>query len=204
MVDTPSGPRRRTTAPRGTVPARGDEADHGTDHEEAKVERRWVHDFAESWAREYPGASDTSGLVLIALLARLSVLIEAFEQHTLKPFDLVPTDYAVLAALHRVGPPYELAPNVLYTTLDRSSGGMTKILKRLAALGLVERTPDPSDKRSNLVRLTPTGKQVEEQAFEAFLASTHELLRTTSPDDLASINDAVGQLLGIIEDNFRR
>lgn len=171
---------------------------------DAKVEKRWVHDFSESWAREYPQASDTSSLLLITLLARLSVLIEAFEQDTLKPFDLMPTDYAVLAALRRVGPPYELAPSVLYTSLERSSGGMTKILKRLGALGLVTRTPDPSDRRSNLVRLTPAGSELEERAFEAFVARTHDLLRSTSPEDLGSINAAVEQLLGIIEANFRR
>ena len=171
---------------------------------DVKVETRWVHDFSESWAREYPQASDTSSLLLITLLARLSVQIEAFEQDTLKPFDLMPTDYAVLAALRRVGEPYELAPSVLYTSLDRSSGGMTKILKRLGALGLVTRAPDPADKRSNLVRLTPAGKQVEEEAFEAFVARTHELLRSTDAEDLGTINHAVDRLLGIIEANFRR
>lgn len=169
-----------------------------------KVEQSWVRDFSESWAREYPQASDTSSLLLISLLARLSVLIEAFEQDTLKPFDLVPTDYAVLAALRRVGPPYELAPHVLYTSLERSSGGMTKILKRLGALGLVDRTPDPTDRRSNLVRLTSEGMELEEQAFEAFLARTHDLLRTAAPGDIGDINDAVARLLGIIEANFRR
>ncbi len=174
------------------------------DAADVKVEKRWVHDFSESWAREYPQASDTSSVLLIALLARLSVLIEAFETDTLKPFDLMPTDYAVLAALRRVGPPYELAPSALYTSLGRSSGGMTKILRRLGTLGLVERTPDPSDKRSNLVRLTPLGKEVEERAFEAFLERTHDLLRSASPEDLGTINESVDRLLGIIEANFRR
>ncbi len=169
-----------------------------------KVEQRWVDDFSESWAREYPQASDTSSVLLISLLAKLSVLIEAFEQDTLKPFDLMPTDYSVLAALRRGGPPYQLAPHVLYTTLDRSSGGMTKILKRLETLGLVDRTPDASDRRSNLVRLTAAGMEVEERAFEAFLARTHDLLRSASAEDLGDINTAVIRLLGIIEDNFRR
>ncbi|MCZ7631319.1 MAG: MarR family transcriptional regulator [Microthrixaceae bacterium] len=77
------------------------------------------------------------------------------------------SDYAVLAALRRVGPPYTLAPNELYTGLERSSGGMTKMLKRLADLGLVRRVNNPADKRSKLVRLTAAGKRVEEQVFDA-------------------------------------
>jgi len=167
-------------------------------------ESRWVDDFSEAWAREYPAAKDTSGLVLVTLLARLSVLIETFEQETLEPFDLMPSDYAVLGALRRSGPPYELAPHQLYTALERSSGGMTKMLKRLESLGLVKRVRDPNDKRSRLVRLTSAGKQVEGEAFEAFLSGTHQLLQRASRRDLQAIDDALRRLLEIIESHFYR
>ena len=167
-------------------------------------ETRWIDDFSEAWAREYPDATDTSGLLLITLLARLSVLIEAFEQETLEAFELMPSDYAVLAALRRAGAPYELAPNQLYTALERSSGGMTKMLKRLENLGHVKRVDDPADRRSKLVRLTPVGKRVEERAFEAFLSSTHELLESASRSDLNAIDDAMRSLLAIIERHFYR
>ena len=171
---------------------------------ETRKESRWVDDFSEAWAREYPAATDTSGLILVTLLARLSVLIETFEQETLEPFELTPSDYAVLAALRRAGSPYELAPNQLYTALERSSGGMTKMLKRLESLGLVKRVHDPKDKRSRLVRLTASGKQVEQAAFEAFVSSTHQLLQTASRGDLQSIDGALRRLLEIIESHFYR
>ena len=164
----------------------------------------WINDFTEAWAREYPDASDTSGLLLITLLARLSVLIETFEQETLEPFELMNSDYAVLAALRRAGAPYELAPNQLYSALERSSGGMAKMLKRLESLGFVKRANDPEDKRSKLVRLTASGKRVEEKAFQAFLSSTHELLQSASRRDLNTIDDAMRSLLAIIERHFYR
>lgn len=167
-------------------------------------EARWVDDFADAWAREHAGSANTSGLILIILLARLSVLIEAFQSAVLKAFDLNPSDYAVLSALRRSGPPYELAPHDLYTALDISSGGMTKMLRRLENLGLVSRIDDPDDRRSKLVSLTSDGKRVEEEAFDAFLASTHELLRTSSADDLESIDEALRRLVTIIEANFTR
>jgi DNA-binding MarR family transcriptional regulator len=167
-------------------------------------ETRWVDDFSDAWAREYPDADDTSGMLLVTRLARLSVLIESFQADTLAPFDLMPSDYAVLTLLRRVGPPYELAPTELSNTLERSSGGMTKMLKRLEALELVERVPDPVDRRSNLVRLTDAGKELEQKAFETFVARTHELLHAASPDDVDIINEAVHKLLGIIESDFRR
>jgi len=164
----------------------------------------WVDDFSEAWAREYPDAEDTSGLLLIALLARLSVLIDSFQQETLAPLELMPSDYAVLAALRRAGPPYELAPSQLYSALERSSGGMTKMLKRLEGLELVQRVDDPEDRRSILVRLTRTGRAVEESAFKAFLSNTHELLEAASSSELVAIDDAMRSLLGIIERHFYR
>lgn len=42
--------------------------------------------------------------------------------------------------------------------------GMTRAIARLEKLGLVERTPSPSDKRSMLVSLTPEGKCTQQEA----------------------------------------
>ncbi|MFN8036446.1 MAG: MarR family transcriptional regulator [Acidimicrobiia bacterium] len=167
-------------------------------------EARWVDDFAEAWAREHAGSANTSGLILIILLARLSVLIDGFQATVLKPFDLNPSDYAVLSALRRSGSPYELAPHALSTALEISTGGMTKMLRRLENLGLVTRTDHPEDRRSKRVRLTPEGERTEEKAFEAFLASTHELLRTSSPADLESIDESLRRLVTLIEANYPR
>jgi len=167
-------------------------------------EALWIDDFSDAWAREHPDATDTSGLQLVTLLARLSVLIDTFQQEILERFELMPSDYAVLAALRRAGRPYQLAPNQLYTALERSSGGMTKMLRRLESMGLVARVNDPADRRSKLVRLTAAGRKLEGEAFEAFLTGTHELLRSASRKDLTAIDDAIRRLLGIIERHYYR
>lgn len=167
-------------------------------------ETRWVDDFAAAWEREYPDAEDTSAMVLVALLARLSVLIDAFQAVSVKQFDLGTNDYAVLAALRRAGPPYQLAPSQLYTALERSSGGMTKMLKRLEQLGFVCRVPDPDDRRSTLVQLTDAGKVTEEQAFGHIVAAAHRLLESASRTDLETIDDALRRLLVIIERGMPR
>ena len=163
----------------------------------------WIDKFAEAWAREYP-ATDTSSLLLITRLARLSILIEAFQRESLEPHGLTPNDYAVLAALRRAGPPYQLAPSTLYTDLERSSGGMTKMLKRLESLGFVERIPDPEDGRSTLVALTPAGIEAEETAFRLFLSRTHDLLEPISDGELKEIDQALSSFLDTIEGYFYR
>jgi len=163
----------------------------------------WIDKFAEAWAREYP-ATDTSSLLLITRLARLSILIESFQRESLEPHNLTPNDYAVLAALRRAGPPYELSPSKLYTDLERSSGGMTKMLKRLESLGFVKRTPDPDDGRSTLVALTPEGIEVEEESFKLFLSRTHDLLEPISEAELKEIDQSLSSFLDTIESYFYR
>jgi DNA-binding MarR family transcriptional regulator len=40
-----------------------------------------------------------------------------------------------------------------------SAGGASKLVDRLAALGYCRRLPNPDDRRSSLLRLTPIGQQ---------------------------------------------
>ena len=163
----------------------------------------WIDEFSAAWAREYP-ATDTSSLLLITRLARLSILIEAFQREALEPFNLTPNDYAVLAALRRAGAPYQLSPSKLYTDLERSSGGMTKMLKRLENLGFVARAPDPEDGRGTLVALTPAGMELEEEIFRVFLSRTHDLLAEISEPDRKEIETTLRFFLDTIEQYFDR
>ena len=163
----------------------------------------WIDEFSEAWAREYPDA-DTSTLSPMTRLVRLGVLMDTFQRETLEPFELTPSDYAVLSTLRRAGPPYQLSPSDLYTTLERSSGGMTKMLKRLESLGLVERIPDPEDGRSTRVLLTEAGVSLQEEVFNVFLSRTQELLHTISPSKLREIDNSLRLLLDGIESHFYR
>jgi DNA-binding MarR family transcriptional regulator len=130
----------------------------------------WIDDLALAWRREYPGR-DVSPLPPLVRLARLGVLLEAFQHEVLAPFELTPADYGVLALLRRAGPPYELTPSRLTSNLRRSSGGITKMVSRLEARGLVRRTPDPDDGRGCRVRLTRAGQAIQERVFAALSAS---------------------------------
>jgi DNA-binding MarR family transcriptional regulator len=163
----------------------------------------WIDESLEAWAREYPDV-DMSTLSPITRLVRLGVLMDIFQKETLEPFDLTPSDYAVLSTLRRAGPPYQLSPSELYTVLERSSGGMTKMLKRLEGLGLVERIPDPEDRRSIRVLLTESGVALQEEIFNVFLSRTQELLHLISPGELREIDASLRVLLDGIEGHFYR
>jgi DNA-binding MarR family transcriptional regulator len=161
----------------------------------------WIDDLGEAWRREYPGV-DVSTLPPLVRLARLSLLIEAFQHQVLEPFDLTPSDYGVLAMLRRAGDPYQLSPSDLTNRLQRSSGGMTKILKRLTSGGLVERTPDPNDGRGSLVRITASGHAVQDRVFNAFITATQKLLAPVPAGKLRETDRSLKALLDVFESHF--
>jgi DNA-binding MarR family transcriptional regulator len=158
----------------------------------------WIEELARDWAREDP-LLDFSSLPPIIRLARLGTLIESFQNDVLAPFELTPADYAVLATLRRAGRPFSLSPSQLYGQLRRSSGGMTKILKRLEESALVERTRDPEDGRGMRVTLTSRGLTLHDRVFRAFAAASSRLLAALSDQEKTDIDRALKQTLDALE-----
>ena len=158
----------------------------------------WIEDFSRGWEKEY-AEIDVSDFPPLVRLARIGVLIEAFQHDVLEPFELTPGDYGVLAALRRGGKPYALNPSQLYDRLRTSSGGMTKILKRLEEAELVERRPDPEDGRGTKVYLTRRGLALQDRVFSAFLAATGSLLSPLSAPQKTDADRVLKDLLELFE-----
>ena len=66
--------------------------------------------------------------------------------------------------LEQIDPPTRVG---LQLSLVLSSGGTTKRLDRLEAAGLIERLPDPNDRRGTLIRLSPKGLELINEAVPA-------------------------------------
>src|SRR6478672_6728535 len=96
---------------------------------------------------------------------------QAFAEHGVESWE-----FDVLAALRRAGAPYELSPGRLLRETMVTSGTMTNRVDRLAARGMVERYPDPDDRRGVIVRLTAEGKAAVDEAFTALLDAERLLL----------------------------
>ncbi len=121
-------------------------------------------------------------------------LAEGTANHGLRPgwFDL-------LAALRRAGRPYEMKPTELMEATMLSSGGITKRLDRLVEAGLVERRPDPDDRRGTLVRLTRKGRATIDRALEDHIANEERLLRRLGPADRRALDRLLRELLRGLE-----
>lgn len=71
-----------------------------------------------------------------------------------------------------------------------TSGTMTNRIDRLAKKGLVERLPDPNDRRGVLVRLSREGRDRADQALAGLLAQERAILAQlsrTERGDLAAL-----------------
>ena len=158
----------------------------------------WMDDLSTAWEREYPDL-DTEALPPLVRLARLAVLIDGFQQSVMSRLDLSPADYSVLAALRRAGPPYQQTPSKLYSRLQRSSGGMTKILHRLEERALIERAQDPSDGRGSVVSLTEKGLDLQERSFRALLAASQNLLAPLTEPARKDTDRVLQDLLDLFE-----
>jgi DNA-binding MarR family transcriptional regulator len=154
--------------------------------------------IAEAWRRERPDV-DIAPLVLIGRLFRAVSLADSRLAAGLADFDLQPGWFDLLAALRRAGKPFQLNPTQLMDATMLSSAGMTKRLDRMAAAGLVERHPDPSDRRGTLVRLTLRGRRTIDAALPVHVANEAEVLAGLSDRERRSLDRLLRKLLVDLE-----
>jgi DNA-binding MarR family transcriptional regulator len=150
------------------------------------------------WRRERPDL-DTEPMAALGRLIRTGQLADAALTKQLGGHGLQPGWFDLLAALRRAGPPYELNPTALRRATMLSSGGMTKRLDRLAEAGLIERRPDPGDRRGTLVRLTRKGKALIDRAVEMHLANEQRLLEALGRDERRTLDRLLRTLLAGLE-----
>ncbi|KPA22976.1 Multiple antibiotic resistance protein MarR [Shimia sp. SK013] len=86
------------------------------------------------------------------------------------------SQFVTLISLQSAGPELVLSPTQLYSAVQVSSGGLTKMLTGLEKDGYVDRVPNPQDKRSRLVKLTPTGDRKARGISKELLAANQTLI----------------------------
>jgi len=152
-----------------------------------------VEEILKAWRREISDL-EIGPFESIVRATHLARVIDTFERRVLEPFEISPSEHEILAALRRCGTPYRLSPGALCRLLDRSSGGMTKMLKRLEAGGYVERVSDPEDGRGLLVVLSRRGIELQGRIFAAYVAAGRNRLGGLGRAGLEEIEDAMQRL----------
>jgi DNA-binding MarR family transcriptional regulator len=158
-----------------------------------------VDRIIEGWKRERRDL-DPSPMGVFGRVVRASKLTEAQQEQLFGRYGLTGPELDLLFTLRRAGPPYRLNPTALRRAAMVTSGGMTKRLDRLEALGHVRRLPDPTDRRGVLVELQPGAIRLTDEVVDAHLANEERLLASLSATERDRIADALRTLLLVLED----
>ncbi|MBC6459087.1 MarR family winged helix-turn-helix transcriptional regulator [Actinomadura sp. HBU206391] len=134
-----------------------------------------VDRLVAAWGVERPDL-DIEPLHVLSRVSRLARHLDRARRAAFVAHDLESWEFDVLTALRRAGRPYQLSPGRLLRATLVTSGTMTNRIDRLAAAGLVERHPDPQDKRGVQVRLTEAGRRRVDAAFADLLERERGLL----------------------------
>ena len=90
-----------------------------------------------------------------------SMAFTRFYNPLLKPLGLTYPQYLVMNVLWAED---DVNVKTIGEALHLESNNLTPLLKKLEAAGHLTRTRDPADERQNRIRLTPTGRALQQQA----------------------------------------
>jgi DNA-binding MarR family transcriptional regulator len=153
-----------------------------------------VDRLIEAWRRERPDL-DVAPMEVLSRVSRLARHLDRARSQAFDTHGLESWEFDVLAALRRAGAPYQLSPGKLLKETLVTSGTMTNRVDRLAARGLVERLPDPTDRRGVLVQLTPAGQDAVDAAMADLLTHERALLGSLSERDQQRIARVLRELV---------
>ena len=150
-----------------------------------------------AWRRERPDL-DVEPMQVLSRVTRLARHLDLARRSAFAAHGLESWEFDVLSALRRSGAPYQLSPGRLLRETMVTSGTMTNRVDRLAGKGLVDRLPDPDDRRGVLVRLTRRGQASVDAALEDLLRREQTLLKGLS----AKERDSLARLLRVVVGPF--
>lgn len=140
-----------------------------------------------------PLATDLAGL---ASQLRLSVFRASRTLRRESQAGVSPTLLAALSTIERHGP---MTAGALAAHEQVRKPTVTRILSALVDEGLVERTPDPADRRMAWVQLTPTGRSLMRTVRRRTDRYLAQRLRKLDAEELATLERAAEILDRITE-----
>ena len=123
-------------------------------------------------------------------------LLKTYADQRARQFGISRAQWTVLMRLDRCE---GLKQSELADVLDLQPISLTRLLDRLAGHGLIERRPDPNDRRANRLYLTPAARPLLEQLSKLGEAMMEEVLETIDqPSRARLLRD-----LDAMKDNLR-
>ena len=163
-----------------------------------EADRRWILELLDG-AKELhesalPGVNGDE-VLYFANLSAVRQLTEIYYRKLLKPHRISYSEFRILSSLRIRGRDFKTTPLDLNRYTQITSAGMTRTLDRLEQAGYIERSPNPEDRRSVLIGLTPTGWAFADTVFQDLSAQYGEVLDDMSAKDLKAQNDQLRQIV---------
>ncbi len=131
------------------------------------------------------------------ILNDVARMLRTYADHKASQFGITRAQWVVLVRLDR----FEgLKQAELAEMLDLQPITLTRLLDRLAECGLIERRPDPNDRRAKLLYLTPKAKPLLEQLGEL----GNELMGTALAGVEREHVELMVAQLAIVKENLRQ
>jgi MarR family transcriptional regulator for hemolysin len=129
-------------------------------------------------------------------LTDVARMLRTYADQRARQFGISRAQWTVLLRLDRSE---GLKQSELAEILDLQPISLTRLLDRLSDNGLIERRPDPNDRRANRLYLTPAARPLLEQ----LAALGEELMETVLQNVDAAAQEQLLRDLGIMKDNLR-
>lgn len=136
-------------------------------------------EIIEAHQKRFPDDFDADSVQLLFAIRALARRINERANAWLAPFGLSARDMNYLASLN-AGGEREVTLNELSRLTHSSNAGVTQTTDALERRGLVIRTPHRGDRRSTVVKLTPSGEELFERAFAVH---SRNIRRVTAASD---------------------
>ena len=158
-----------------------------------------IEKLLEQWKRERPDL-DASPMGILGRLMILSRLADRGVEEVLRPHKLTIQEFDVLAVIRRCGPPFRQSVGVLCAYSLLSSGAMTNRVDRLEQKGLIQREPNPEDRRGVYVALTSKGRELIDKLVAERLKEAHKRVSVLSAKERKQLETLLTHFLSALQD----
>ena len=129
---------------------------------------------------------------IASLVFHLSRHLATALERRVAPFDVTAQQAALLI---RASTTRDASPSRLASGLGTDNAGITRLLDRLEAKGLVARRTSPTDRRAIVIEPTDAGRALVPQLLPAFRGVTAQLLAGFSVQEAAVLQAMLRRLL---------
>jgi len=101
------------------------------------------------------------------------------------------TQFSVLESLYHIG---ASRPGEIAAKMFMSCGNITYVLDKLVEKGLIDRVPNPKDRRSFVVDLNPNGKTLVEAHLQSYVDKISDIMNVLELQELNSLREITRKL----------